>query len=103
MKAARAQRCFGISGGAQLDLLRVDLVRRFDLFRIRIDEKTREYSGLAQAAHRGAHDRDVAHDIETAFGSYFVRILREPATQRRDACSSATFSISSVAAISRFR
>ena len=42
VNAARAERRLGISRGAQLDLLSADFVRRFDLFRIRIDKETRE-------------------------------------------------------------
>ena len=39
MNPTRAQRGFGIGGRAQLDLLRVNFMRGFDLFRIGIDKQ----------------------------------------------------------------
>ena len=75
MKSCRSQRGFCISGSAQLDLLRVDFMRRLDLFWIRIDEEAGKNSRLAQPAHGGAHDRDIAYYVETALGGYLVRIF----------------------------
>src|ERR1041385_6299031 len=52
VNAGRAERCLCIGRCAQLNLLRVHLARCFDLFWIRIDEKTRHDAGLAQLIHR---------------------------------------------------
>ena len=76
MKAAAAESSVGVRRCAQLDLLSAHFMRCLYLFGIRIDKETCKYSGLPQTRDSGAHNRHVSDYIETAFGRYFVRILR---------------------------
>src|SRR6185369_8891730 len=70
---ARAEGGFGVSGRAQLDLLRADLLRYFNLRGIGIDEKTREDVSIANPIYRRLDDARVCFGVESAFSRDLIR------------------------------
>ena len=72
VNAARSQRRFRVSRGTKFNLLCADLVRRLDLFRIRINKHAGENVAETQLRYGRAHDCDVCFNVEPALGSDFV-------------------------------
>src|ERR1051325_624388 len=68
VNTARAECRFRVSRGTQLHLLRADVMRGLDLFRIRIDEQARENFSLSQLRNGRPHDRDVCLEAAPASG-----------------------------------